>query len=146
MFDTCTAAVLRAMKSRSAICALVRPSASSAATSSSRLDSWLSLSPEARRSSRRRSASARSRRQPGQRASSSVATSSSRSAEELTRRERQVLDLLAEGLTNAQIAERLVISPRTAEHHVARVLAKLGLSNRAEAAAFAAREGAGPGS
>jgi DNA-binding CsgD family transcriptional regulator len=59
----------------------------------------------------------------------------------LTKREQQVLALLAEGLSNPQIAERLVISPRTAEHHVHNVLAKLGLGNRAEAAAYAAREG-----
>jgi DNA-binding NarL/FixJ family response regulator len=62
----------------------------------------------------------------------------------LTRREQQVLELLAEGLSNPQIAERLVISPRTAEHHVHNVLSKLGLGNRAEAAAYAAREGVRP--
>ena len=44
----------------------------------------------------------------------------------LTARQLEVLALLAEGLTNAEIAERLVVSPRTAEHHVAAVLAKLG--------------------
>jgi DNA-binding CsgD family transcriptional regulator/tetratricopeptide (TPR) repeat protein len=52
----------------------------------------------------------------------------------LTARQLEVLALLAEGLTNAEIAERLVVSPRTAEHHVAAVLMKLGAPTRREAA------------
>lgn len=58
---------------------------------------------------------------------------------ELTARQQEVLDLLAEGLSNAQIAERLYISPRTAEHHVSNILAALGLPSRAAAAAHALR-------
>jgi DNA-binding CsgD family transcriptional regulator len=57
----------------------------------------------------------------------------------LTRREVDVLRLLGEGLTNTEIARRLFISPKTAEHHVARIFRKLDVHNRAEAAAFAVR-------
>ncbi|QIG38470.1 AAA family ATPase [Microbacterium sp. 4R-513] len=54
----------------------------------------------------------------------------------LTARERQVLALVAEGLTNSQIGERLFISPKTASVHVSAILAKVGAANRAEAAAL----------
>jgi DNA-binding NarL/FixJ family response regulator len=52
-----------------------------------------------------------------------------------------VLELLVAGFTNAEIAERLVVSQRTAEHHVAAVLAKLGSATRREAARRAAELG-----
>jgi len=57
----------------------------------------------------------------------------------LSRRETEVLTLLAEGLTNAEIAARLFISTKTAEHHVSSILMKLHLRGRAEATAFALR-------
>ncbi|MGI8574283.1 MAG: LuxR C-terminal-related transcriptional regulator [Egibacteraceae bacterium] len=59
----------------------------------------------------------------------------------LTGRQREVLDLLAEGLSNIAIAERLYISPRTAEHHVSNILSALHLNSRAEATAYAVRHG-----
>jgi DNA-binding NarL/FixJ family response regulator len=59
--------------------------------------------------------------------------------EALSARERDVLGLLAEGLRNREIAERLVISETTVKTHVRHVLEKLRFRNRAEAAAFAAR-------
>ena len=58
---------------------------------------------------------------------------------DLSEREREVLALLAEGLRNREIAERLVISEATVKTHVRHVLEKLRFRNRAEAAAFAAR-------
>ena len=59
--------------------------------------------------------------------------------DELTAREREVLDLLARGMSNAGIAQTLFISEKTAGHHVSRILAKLGVRNRAAAAAHAVR-------
>jgi DNA-binding NarL/FixJ family response regulator len=60
---------------------------------------------------------------------------------ELSAREREVLALVAQGLSDAQIAERLVISPHTVHRHMANILAKLRLPTRAAAAARAARAG-----
>lgn len=59
--------------------------------------------------------------------------------ESLTPTEIQVVDLVAEGLTNPQIADRLLISPRTVQTHVAHVFAKLAVATRAELAATAAQ-------
>jgi DNA-binding CsgD family transcriptional regulator/tetratricopeptide (TPR) repeat protein len=62
----------------------------------------------------------------------------------LTDREMEVLALLAQGLRNADIAERLVVSSRTVEHHVSAILAKLGARTRGEASAAALRLGLTP--
>ena len=65
----------------------------------------------------------------------------------LTARQLDVLALLADGLSNADIAARLVISPKTADHHVSAILAKLDVRTRGEAAAVArrlGRRGSGP--
>jgi DNA-binding CsgD family transcriptional regulator/tetratricopeptide (TPR) repeat protein len=59
----------------------------------------------------------------------------------LTRREQEVLDQLAQDLTNDEIAEHLVISPKTVDHHVSAVLAKLGVANRRDAVHEARRLG-----
>jgi DNA-binding NarL/FixJ family response regulator len=59
----------------------------------------------------------------------------------LTTRQQQVLDLLVDGLSNAQIADKLVIAPKTAELHVSAVLGKLRVSSRREAVAVAQRLG-----
>ena len=66
----------------------------------------------------------------------------SRVAGELTAREIEVLELIALGMSNAEIARTLVISDKTAGHHVSRILSKLGVRNRAEAAAYAVRSSA----
>lgn len=55
----------------------------------------------------------------------------------LTNRQMEILTLLGEGLTNRQIADRLVISPKTVDHHVSTILSKLGVSTRVEAAVSA---------
>ena len=63
----------------------------------------------------------------------------------LSQREREVIALIASGKTNAEIAEALVIAPATASRHVHNILGKLGMSRRAEAAAYAVVDGLVPG-
>ncbi|MGD9705751.1 MAG: LuxR C-terminal-related transcriptional regulator [Acidimicrobiia bacterium] len=65
-------------------------------------------------------------------------TDSAAAVADLTAREAEVLDLIRQGLTNVEIGRRLYISAKTAEHHVGRMLAKLGVRTRTEAAALAA--------
>jgi DNA-binding CsgD family transcriptional regulator len=62
---------------------------------------------------------------------------------DLSRRELEVLDLVAQGLTNREIAARLVLSEHTVNRHVANILRKLGLPSRAAAASLAGRYGLG---
>jgi two-component system, NarL family, response regulator LiaR len=62
-------------------------------------------------------------------------------AENLTPRERQVLDLIARGLPNKLIARELEVSEKTVKNHVSHVLAKLGVTDRTQAALYAARAG-----
>ncbi|MFP5319965.1 MAG: response regulator [Acidimicrobiia bacterium] len=59
--------------------------------------------------------------------------------ESLTQQERRILDLIAEGLTNRQIGERMFLAEKTVKNYVSNVLMKLGMSRRSEAAAYAAR-------
>jgi DNA-binding CsgD family transcriptional regulator len=61
-------------------------------------------------------------------------------AAELTRREREILALLCQRLTDPEIAAQLFLSPRTVSKHVGNILGKLGVGSRREAAAVAARQ------
>jgi DNA-binding NarL/FixJ family response regulator len=71
-------------------------------------------------------------------------TSSRLSPTKLTARERQIAGLVAQGLSNKEIASKLVISQRTAETHVEHILTKLGFTSRAQIAAWAVEQGAQP--
>ncbi len=59
--------------------------------------------------------------------------------EQLTEQEGKILDLVAEGMTNRQIAEKVFLAEKTVKNYVSNILMKLGLSRRAEVAAFMAR-------
>ncbi|TMD94745.1 MAG: response regulator transcription factor [Chloroflexi bacterium] len=58
----------------------------------------------------------------------------------LSRREREVAQLLAQGLSNREIAERLYLSERTVDNHVHHILAKLGFDSRVQVATWVARK------
>jgi DNA-binding NarL/FixJ family response regulator len=74
----------------------------------------------------------------------SLVTPEPRPVNSLTDREREVLVLVAQGLSNQQIADSLVISERTARTHVSNILGKLGVASRTQAALLAIREGIAP--
>jgi DNA-binding NarL/FixJ family response regulator len=69
---------------------------------------------------------------------------SARPGEDLTPREREVLELVAQGASNQQIADTLVVSERTARTHVSAILRKLGLASRTQAALWAVGQGLAP--
>ncbi len=73
------------------------------------------------------------------RAAGAVARTGPKGVGTLTTREQEVLRLVGAGLSNPEIAARLYVSRKTAAHHVSSILAKLDVRNRAEAAAYAAR-------
>ena len=62
----------------------------------------------------------------------------------LTDRQLEILRLVATGLSNAEIAQQMVLSPRTVDHHVSAILGKLGVPTRRDAAVWAARLGDEP--
>jgi DNA-binding NarL/FixJ family response regulator len=64
-----------------------------------------------------------------------------RRIERLTPREREILQLLADGLDSRRVADRLCISPRTQRNHMANILSKLGLHSQLQAVLFALRHG-----
>lgn len=66
-------------------------------------------------------------------------------AERLTAQEERILEHIAEGMTNRQIAETMYLSEKTVKNYVSNLLSKLGMSRRTEAAVYAIRRGAAPG-
>jgi NarL family two-component system response regulator LiaR len=70
-----------------------------------------------------------------------IKTGPAKPGTDLSQREQQVLALIVEGLSNEEIAERLVISPATARHHVSACIQKLGATNRAQTSALAVKLG-----
>jgi DNA-binding NarL/FixJ family response regulator len=72
----------------------------------------------------------------------SVAASTTTAIGRLSAREAEILEGLRQGESNATIAARLFLAPKTVEHHVSRIFVKLGVRTRAEAAAAAAGAGA----
>jgi DNA-binding NarL/FixJ family response regulator len=76
-------------------------------------------------------------------AAAAVAAGESRMRDSLTSREREVLELIAEGKSNREIARSLRVSEKTVKAHVSSVLAKLGVQDRTQAAVYAVRHGAG---
>ena len=68
-------------------------------------------------------------------------STTARLSESLSEREMEVLRMIAQGLSNAEIAEKLVITERTVKAHVSNLLSKLQLNDRTQAAIYAWREG-----
>jgi DNA-binding NarL/FixJ family response regulator len=85
-------------------------------------------------------------RELGHRVSRGPGTATLSNPAGLTNRQLEVLELVAAGFTNHEIADRLYISPKTVEHHVSAILTRLGSSDRREAGLWAIESGAVPSS
>ena len=81
---------------------------------------------------------------PGARPLAAVPSRPERPREELSNREEDVLQLLAQGMSNAEIARQLFVTDATVKTHVARILAKLGVRDRVQAVVYAFRTGRVP--
>jgi DNA-binding NarL/FixJ family response regulator len=88
----------------------------------------------------------RARLDPGNRGGHGTESGGTSPLAALTDREREVLSLLATGMSNREIAAALFITPKTASVHVSNILGKLGATSRTEAAVIAHREGLAAGS